>query len=77
MNSVKFINDCKNIISKESGIDSDNIVNVWFCKTLEHYKGLFYNTINKKYYECTYNGKQEVLYMDSYIKEYNKVYCEI
>lgn len=77
MTSKKFINDCKNIISKESDVDIDNIVIVWFSKTLQHYKGLFYNFTNKKYYECTYNGIQEILYIDTYVKETNNSYCEL
>ena len=77
MNSAKFINDCKKIISEESSVDIDNVVNVWFCKTLQHYKGLFYNFINEKYYECTYNGIQELMYIDTYVKEFNNTYCEL
>lgn len=77
MTSEKFINDCKKIISNESVTHIESVVNVWFCKTLMFYKGLFYNTINKKYYECTYNGNQEVLYIDTYTKESNNVYCEL
>lgn len=77
MNSTKFINDCKKLISEESEIDIDKIVEVWFCKTLDNFKGLFYNIENKRYYECTFNGIQKCIYLDCYAKQWNKVFIEL
>jgi hypothetical protein len=45
---------------------------VWFCKTLQHWKALYSTTIpDKRYYEVTYNGDRDEVYIDTYRKTHN------
>lgn len=54
-------------------LEDEDVYMVWFCKTLQNAKGLF-STDKRRgvYWECTYNGDKNELYVDSYLKEYNK-----
>lgn len=61
---------------EEQGFDisiSDVYV-VWYAKELQNHKALL-STTNEDglYFECTYNGDKEELYLDSYEKLNNKV----
>ena len=52
--------------------DFDTFV-VWSCKTLQNHKCLISTTLHDgMYYECTYNGDKNELYMDVYGKLINK-----
>ena len=44
---------------------------VWMCKTLQNNKALISAMSTHKYYEVTYNGDKEELYVDEYIKNTN------
>ena len=45
---------------------------VWFCRILGHMKGLFIDSgANKRYYEVTYNFKDDEMYIDVYEKTKN------
>lgn len=45
---------------------------VWFAKTLKNFKCLIVDlSSNQRYYECTYNGEKDELYVDIYQKEHN------
>lgn len=51
----------------------DDIYVVWMCKTLQNNKALLSTTIHDgMYYECTYNGDKQELYLDAYKKFENK-----
>lgn len=53
-------------------IGEDNVFIVWFCKTLQNWKAMASTTIHDgRYYELTYNGDKNELYLDSYVKEKN------
>ena len=55
-------------------IQEKDIYMVWFCKTLQNAKGLFSTDTRKGWYwECTYNGDKEELYIDTYMKSSNDV----
>ena len=42
---------------------------VWFCKTLQNWKALISTTVSDgMYYEITYNGDKNELYLDAYKK---------
>lgn len=42
---------------------------VWSCKTLQNWKSLVSTTLpDGMYYECTYNGDKDELYIDAYKK---------
>lgn len=49
-------------------VDDISIVyEVWYCKTLQNHKGLFGSHYsNDFYYEATYNGDKNELYLDVY-----------
>lgn len=53
-------------------IDRDNVFCVWSCKTLQNSKCLM-SAPHKyaKYYEFTYNGDKQEIYMDVYSKDIN------
>ena len=58
--------------------DRDNleVIQVWYCKTIQNYKGLFivkntkYDFIYPQFIEATYNGDVGELYLDFYKKEF-------
>ncbi len=79
MNSYEFEKICKNTIIeyyKENGEKTDNVdlkiqdvYVVWECKTLRNNKALLSTTLyDGMYFECTYNGDKEELYLDAYKK---------
>ena len=56
-----------------TSITPDDIYVVWMCKTLQNNKALLSTTIHDgMYYECTYNGDKQELYLDAYKKFENK-----
>ena len=55
-------------------IITDDVFIVWQCKTLQNNKALASTTLfDGMYYECTYNGDKEEMYLDAYKKWDNKV----
>lgn len=50
-----------------------DIFMVWSCKTLQNYKCLLSTTLpDGMYYECTFNGDKDEMYLDAYKKFENK-----
>lgn len=48
---------------------------VWFCKILQHWKALVGTTMSDgRYYEVTYNGDKDEVYLDDYSKKENIVF---
>ena len=46
---------------------------VWYCKTLRNHKALLSTTLyDGMYYECTYNGDKDEMYLDAYKKFENR-----
>lgn len=83
MGTEEFIKLCKERIvnyynsrvdkTDEVYITDENVYNVWNCKILQHNKGLFSTTVSDgMYYELTYNGDKNELYLDAYKKWENK-----
>lgn len=83
MDNNKFEQLCKNtvytyVMENIHAIDGtkitrDDIYMVWMCKTLQNNKALLSTTIpDGMYYECTYNGDREELYLDAYKKIENQ-----
>lgn len=82
--SYEFEVICKNLIidyvnnnfDKTDDVKPINIKDVyvvWMCKTLKNSKALLSTTVpDGKYYEMTYNGEKDELYMDVYTKLANK-----
>lgn len=51
----------------------DDVYIVWTCKALQNWKALIStNLTDGMYYECTYNGVTNELYLDAYKKFENK-----
>lgn len=81
MGSQEFIEICKEEVREyvESHFDkSDRMIDfdvyvVWSCKTLQNNKALLSTTISDgMYYELTFNGDKQELYLDAYKKFENK-----
>ena len=50
-------------------ITEDDVFIVWMCKTLQNSKALASTTLfDGMYYELTYNGDKNALYLDAYKK---------
>ena len=50
-------------------LTEDDVFVVWSCKTLQNAKALLSTTVSDgMYYECTYNGDREEMYLDAYKK---------
>jgi hypothetical protein len=82
--SYKFEVICKNIIIDyfNNRVDkTDNIkigikdvYVVWMCKTLKNSKALLSTNVSDgMYYEITYNGEKDEIYLDAYKKWENKL----
>lgn len=53
-------------------VDKDDVFIVWMCKTLQNYKALAATTnADGMYYEVTYNGDKDEIYLDAYKKSKN------
>lgn len=79
MNEKDFLDWCKQElcvyvnnhldISDNAYITKDDIYMVWCCKTLQNNKALLSTTLlDGMYYECTYNGDKQEMYIDAYKK---------
>lgn len=54
-------------------ITKDDVFVVWVCKTLQNNKALLSTTVSDgMYYELTYNGDKNELYVDAYKKWENR-----
>ena len=54
-------------------ITEDEVFIVWICKTLQNHKALASTTVHDgMYYEITYNGDKDELYLDAYKKFENR-----
>ena len=59
--------------SDRKTITEDDVYIVWLCKTLQNHKALVSTTISDgMYYELTYNGDKNELYLDAYKKWENR-----
>lgn len=73
MNEKDFIVRVRNIIANKYNIDPNEVYIVWMCKTLQNNKALLSTPISDgKYYEATYNGDKDELYLDTYVLEKNE-----
>lgn len=74
-----FLDKCKGIVAeytnahldKSDGkeIGTEDVFVVWYCKTLQNAKALLSTKLfDGMYYELTYNGDKNELYLDAYKK---------
>ena len=79
MNEKDFVKLCKKTVAdyanehieKSDGkqISEDDVYIVWMCKTLQNSKALVSTMLfDGMYYELTYNGNKQELYVDAYKK---------
>lgn len=77
MNEKDFTVRVRNIIANKYNIDPNEVYVVWMCKTLQNNKALLSTPISDgKYYEATYNGDKDELYLDTYVLENNEPISE-
>ena len=70
---VDYVNEKKDKTDTTEEIGLDDVFVVWSCKILQNQKALLSTTVSDgMYYEMTYNGDKEELYMDAYKKWQNK-----
>lgn len=69
---VKYVNDHLDRTDKKQ-ITNDDVFVVWHCKTLQNNKALLSTTVSDgMYYEITFNGDKNEMYLDAYKKWENK-----
>lgn len=69
---VKYFNDHADKTDNKQ-ITEDDVFIVWSCKTLQNNKALVSTNVSDgMYYELTYNGDKNELYLDAYKKWENK-----
>ena len=69
---VDYFNGRKDSTDKNGDITEDNVFIVWMCKALQNHKALVSTTVSDgMYYELTYNGDKDELYLDAYKKWQN------
>ncbi len=72
---VNYFNDRADATDKNGKITKDDVFVVWSCKTLQNNKALLSTTVSDgMYYEVTYNGDKDEMYVDAYKKWENVVY---
>ena len=79
MNEKDFVTLCKKAVAEYANehldksdckkITEDDVFIVWMCKTLQNSKAMVSTTLfDGMYYELTYNGNKQELYVDAYKK---------
>lgn len=85
MSVDKFINLAKVIVKNYtnqlrdncSDIGINDVIVVWQCKTLQNHKALLItNLFDGMYFEVTYNGDKNEIYLDIYEKRENRCFKE-
>ena len=83
MGSKEYLQKCKKIVAEYTNehldktdgkqISEDDVFVVWYCKALQNHKALLSTTLfDGMYYELTYNGDKNEVYLDAYRKWENK-----
>lgn len=84
MTDKKFTQTCKKIVADyfnanadktdRADITPDDVRIVWQCKALQNFKALVITNVSDgMYYEITYNGDKNEIYVDAYKKWENFV----
>lgn len=65
----KYVKSHLDITDKDVDFTESDVYIVWACKTLQNWKALISTTLpDGMYYECTYNGDKNEMYLDAYKK---------
>ena len=74
---VDYFNGRKDSTDKNGDITTDAVFVVWMCKTLQNCKALLSTNVSDgMYYEITFNGDKQEIYLDAY-KKWQNVKIEI
>ena len=88
MSSEEFLNACKEKVADyfnknkyktdlSSRLTADDVFIVWYCKTLQNHKALLSTPVSDgMYYEITFNGDKNEMYLDAY-KKWENIKFEI
>lgn len=73
MDGLKFIQICTELVYDAWHGEKVNVFVVWSCKTIQNNKAILATIVDGQsyLYEFTYNGDKQVIYMDSYSKDYH------
>lgn len=78
MDQKAFITFAKELVAAHTEaikISPNDVYVVWYCKTLQNQKALLgTHAHDGKYFEVTYNGDKEQIYLDEYVKKSNTCY---
>lgn len=74
MDNKQFIKQAKEEIklflsALSKKVNDDDIFIVWYAKTLQNHKALLSSTKSDHYFECTYDGDKQKMYIDIYTKQ--------
>ena len=65
---MKYVNE--HLADEREYISREQVYIVWLCKVLQNNKALVSTTLEDgMYYEVTYNGDKDELYLDAYKKQ--------
>lgn len=74
MTDREFFNLVRKAVAEKAGCEVADVYLVWYCKTLQNWKALASTTLpDGRYYEATLNGDKHEMYLDTYVKEDNRV----
>ena len=88
MDTNKFLKTCKEKVAEcfnehkdktdvVETMNAEDVYVVWYCKTLQNAKALLSTPVpDGMYYECTFNGDKNELYLDAY-KKWENVKIEL
>lgn len=66
---VTYFNNKLEKTDSEKTITEDDVFVVWLAKILQNHKAMISTTVpDGMYYEITYNGDKDVVYLDAYKK---------
>lgn len=69
---AKYFNEHHDVTDSQE-LKADDVYVVWYCKTLQNHKALLSTPVSDgMYYEVTYNGDANEVYLDAYKKWENK-----
>lgn len=74
MDNKQFVKQAKGEVKQflntlDTTVDDNDIFVVWYAKTLQNHKALLSSTVSNHYFECTYNGDKQEMYVDVYTKK--------
>lgn len=71
---TQYVQRAKECGMKALAFSEHGSVMNWLNKTIQNWKVLFYCFGNERYYEATFNGDKDELYLDRYNLDHKKVF---